>query len=367
MLRWQIILSKKGIWYAHYILKTNAGGETFFRVNTGVDLVNVGGCFNKKISLFERIKLSFTINKDSRDTKRDGLRDRLRASRIEPYISSFKPDVIIAYSEAVTRVVKLYCNTSAPVITMFHLNPNNVLASSTEQTKKVLSNSEMLQVLLPKYADDVRGSLGSDNVVYIPNSVPQYDLPVDVEKNRNNVIIYPARIDKGKRQHLLIEAFSLICEDFPNWKVEFWGDTTVDARYYETLLKQVDSLGMSKRVLFKGETNDIFKELKRAKICAFPSESEGFGLAMTEAMSSGLPVVAFCCCEFANCILQDKVNGFVCDNDIESFSKSLSSLMKSENERLRMGKTAKNTMLAYSPDKVWNQWEELLERVVECK
>ena len=349
-----------------YILKTNMGGKTFFHVNSGVDLINVGCGFNHKIGVFERIRLSLTINKDSRDTKRDIIRDRLRAERLRKHLSTFKPDIVIAYSEAVTRVIKLYCDAKIPVITMFHLNPNNLLSNSTKQTKAVLSKSEMIQVLLPNYVDDVRVCLGSNNIVCIPNSVPQYDLPNDIEQKRDNIIIYPARIDKGKRQHMLIEAFSSIAKDFPDWKVEFWGDTTVDARYYETLLKQVDSLGMSKRVLFKDETNNIFSELIRAKICAFPSESEGFSLAMTEAMSSGLPVVAFSCCKFAKSIIQDKVSGYLCDNNIESFSKALATIMASENERMKMGNAAKKAVYDYSPNIVWSKWERLMEKVLKC-
>ena len=83
--------------------------------------------------------MSLTINKDSRDTKRDIIRDRLRAERLRKHLSTFKPDIVIAYSEAVTRVIKLYCDAKIPVITMFHLNPNNLLSNATKQTKTVLS------------------------------------------------------------------------------------------------------------------------------------------------------------------------------------------------------------------------------------
>jgi alpha-1,3-mannosyltransferase len=56
----------------------------------------------------------------------------------------------------------------------------------------------------------------------------------------------------------------------------------------------VTSLGLRNRVTFMGGYSDQehCDQLSRAALCVFPSEHEGFGLAMLEAMAAGVPLLA---------------------------------------------------------------------------
>ena len=51
-------------------------------------------------------------------------------------------------------------------------------------------------------------------------------------------------------------------------------------------------LGVQERVRFLGYVEDVASIFRTARICAIPSQWEGFGLAAVEAMASGVPVVA---------------------------------------------------------------------------
>jgi len=64
--------------------------------------------------------------------------------------------------------------------------------------------------------------------------------------------------------------------------------------YYEGLFEKVKDLGLEKRVIFTGYVEDCDKPAlyKGAKVFAFPSLYEGFGLPPLEAMASGIPVIS---------------------------------------------------------------------------
>lgn len=274
------------------------------------------------------------------------------------------PDIIIAYSEVVTRIIKMYVNINIPVITMFHLSPNSVLNQSTSTTKEMLSKSEIIQVLTPRYVNDVKKLINNNNIICIPNCVPEFVLPKNINEIKENLIIYPARIDPGKRHHLLIEAFSLINKDFSTWKVEFWGDTKVNIEYYESLLSMIKKHKLQDKIFFKGITKNMFSELCRAKICAFPSESEGFSLALTEALSAGVPVVGFKNSDFINEIIKDGINGYLCEDNIESFAKAITKIMDSDDLRIKLGIFARKSVALYSEKNIWEKWDTVIKKCI---
>jgi len=72
------------------------------------------------------------------------------------------------------------------------------------------------------------------------------------------------------------------------------GDVGIEPRYYDRLIKQVHALNLSDRVTFHGAIphEDLGDFYSRADIFTFPSLYEGFGMVLTEAMHSGLPIVA---------------------------------------------------------------------------
>ena len=99
---------------------------------------------------------------------------------------------------------------------------------------------------------------------------------------------------------------------------------------------------------------------RRADIFGFPSAYEGFPLAMTEAMSAGLPVIGLKTCPAVNEIVEDGKTGFLADADPQDLAEKLKFLMQHHRERVQMGHEAYMAMERYTPDSVWDQWEHLL-------
>lgn len=77
-----------------------------------------------------------------------------------------------------------------------------------------------------------------------------------------------------------------------DWRLEIAG--TEDRAERHRLDGIVNRLGLASRVAFRGEYTDPehVDRLSRASVAAYPSHAEGFGLALLEALASGVPVVA---------------------------------------------------------------------------
>ena len=83
---------------------------------------------------------------------------------------------------------------------------------------------------------------------------------------------------------------------------------------------------------------------------------------MPEAMSCGLPVVAFDCPYGPKEILTDGKDGFLVKNrDIDAFALRVCQLIENEELRQQMGKNAVQKAQRYSTANIMPMWKELFE------
>ncbi|MDY2868165.1 MAG: glycosyltransferase, partial [Mesosutterella sp.] len=82
---------------------------------------------------------------------------------------------------------------------------------------------------------------------------------------------------------------------------------------------------------------NVPSKLKNASIFAFPSEYEGFSLALAEAFAMGLPAVGCKDCPSVNSLIKNESNGLLTDPTPEAFAEGLAKLMGSEELRRKYG------------------------------
>lgn len=121
---------------------------------------------------------------------------------------------------------------------------------------------------------------------------------------------------------------------------------------------------LESQVFLRGNAENVIDIYKKADIFAFPSAYEGFPLAMTEAMSAGLAVIAFQSCSAVNELIQSGRNGLLVKDGVEALSEGLEYLMTNREKRLAFGKQAQQDMKKYAAKKIWDQWENLMIEVV---
>ena len=109
------------------------------------------------------------------------------------------------------------------------------------------------------------------------------------------LIAMVGRFQRGKGQHVFIEAAALVCREEPNARFVVVGDTMfgLERDYKTELARQVDRCGLSRSVVFTGWRDDVQTILSEVDILAHPPvAAEAFGLVVVEALLLGKPVVA---------------------------------------------------------------------------
>lgn len=279
--------------------------------------------------------------------------------RLRGCIEDQRPDVILAVTpDSAYLAQQALGNRSIPVIGMCHSETSNIQAQLTERQRTAWQKCQLVQVLLPAFIEDVK-RCGIKDVISIPNAVEQ----VSDDQVRNladcyHKIVMIGRLDGGnKRHHLLIESFAFIADRYPQWNVYIYGNA--DNRRYERKLKQmIEKHHLSNRVFLCGVTKDVPAVLSQTDIFAFPSEHEGFSIAMTEAMSRGLPVIACRDCISVGAIIEDGKTGILTEARSKVFSASLAVLMDQLDSRKRLGRAAHDAMRQYAPQVIWDKWEK---------
>ena len=81
-------------------------------------------------------------------------------------------------------------------------------------------------------------------------------------------------------------------------------------------------------------------------------------------MAAGVPAVGFKGCTGVEDLIQDGVTGFLADKgSVESLAEALKALMDDAEKRTIMGRQAAESMKQYAPEKIWDEWEALLQDV----
>ncbi|GCE77682.1 glycosyltransferase family 4 protein [Cellulomonas biazotea] len=124
--------------------------------------------------------------------------------------------------------------------------------------------------------------LPDERVVVAPLGVDTDGFSVAGPEDRENFVLFPARSWAHKNHPRLVEAVARLREDDPDLRLVLTGGA-LDR--LGPLPDWVDVRGL----VPLAELRDL---MRRARVLAFPSLYEGFGLPPLEAMASGLPVAS---------------------------------------------------------------------------
>jgi glycosyltransferase involved in cell wall biosynthesis len=112
-------------------------------------------------------------------------------------------------------------------------------------------------------------------------------------------------------------------------------------------------------------TTDMFEKYLSSSIFVLTSIYEPFGLVMPEAMSCGVPVVAFDCPSGPAEIIDNEKTGYlVLNRDKNTFAERLDQLMNSRELRERLGKAAIESSMRFAPEKIMPIWKDLFEKLI---
>lgn len=287
------------------------------------------------------------------------LRDQLKGDSI---------DCIIAYNHEAIQVADRLVHGTVPIIAMMHNAIRIIMGNCNGRALAEKAKANVIPVLMPSYVAETRQYLSHTPVVWIPNVVepvcPEKQAHPGVVKDRYRIITV-GRIDGLQKQtHILVEVFASLARQYPQWDVWIWGEVK-KKDYYQRLCQFIEAQGLTGRIHLAGTTTAVQDELRQADIFAFPSAFEGFPLALTEAMATGLPSVGFRSADAVNELIVDGKNGILCEDGVPAFAQGLERLMKEPALRSAMGSQAVSDMEPYYPEAVWTQWQRLIDEQIQ--
>lgn len=343
-------------------------GDFYYPLDEDVPAYDIRHYKGKSVSYpwYLKLKREFyrTFDKQKARTVNNDFAASFLLENLEDVLQTVQPDIIVSFQPAASKMLLCDLNTKIPVITMSHGDPEDYFHTYPKEELPALEKSAVCQVLLPSFEQHLKDHLPNVKTVVIGNAIPQYDVQADLAAEKDTYkILFVGRLSKGhKRPHLLIEAFAGLADEFPNWNVELWGAEDGKA-YYKELQLLIRKKHLENRVFLKGSTNKVSEVLQQGDIFAFPSAYEGFGLALGEAMSMGLPSVAYHNCESVRGMIEHENTGLLCQDGVKSFQEALKKLMNNRSMRIDMGNSARLAMKDFSPNVIWDKWENLLNEV----
>ncbi|MBI4683271.1 MAG: glycosyltransferase, partial [Nitrospirae bacterium] len=199
-------------------------------------------------------------------------------------------------------------------------------------------------------ADEIRAIYKDSRIFCIPNGVDIKEFKdfslltskeymkrfVNNDMECKGIIVSMARLHKVKGFDVLIDAFKIIIDRFPEAVLLIAGQ---DSGERDTLLKQIKRLHLEDKVFLIGQINGRDKTdfLANADVFVLPSHNENFGIACAEALAAGTPAVAsrntpWSDIEQLNC-------GLWVDNTPDELSKAIMIIIESDYRKMgKMGR-----------------------------
>lgn len=125
----------------------------------------------------------------------------------------------------------------------------------------------------------------AEKIVVIPNAIDVNEIAFrEGPRAETPTVGFIGRLDRVKRIVDLIDAMQRL----DGVRCLIFGE----GQQRSELQSKIAELGLGNRVILKGPTNGPAEALAQIDLLVLPSEAEGFGLVLIEAMAAGVPVVA---------------------------------------------------------------------------
>lgn len=168
--------------------------------------------------------------------------------------------------------------------------------------------------------------------------------------------------DPRKGIKLVLQAMKLLPEEVSLVIVD---EGEPNKPYAPGLVRQ---LGLAERVMFTGRVTqeELVKHYRRASLLVLPSEFEGFGLPVVEALSCGTPVVVTDAGSLPEVVGNGEGGLIVPKGDFKALAKAMGTIIGSPSLAREMGKRGRMRMeRLFSWDRTALDTEKVYEKAVE--
>jgi len=193
-----------------------------------------------------------------------------------------------------------------------------------------------------------------NNKVVIENPVSFY--PKTSSSLDQKIVISVGKISYQKGQDLLIKAWNIVHDKFPDWELHLYGKEN---------LQMLDTSNLQNNVRFFTPEKKIEEKYLNSSLYVMSSRYEGFGMVLIEAMACGVPCVSFDCDYGPSDIIRDGIDGLLARKEnVENLADKILQLIENSENRKNMGHQAKWAVTRYLPESIVQKWDNLFKQLV---
>ena len=309
--------------------------------------------FNDYISKFKIISLfKDSINGISMYSK--------RASVVKKYLKETDADVIISTRTFLNELLSEYGKETALKIGWEHNHYHGDMKYATDviRSAKNLDYFVLVSKNLQKFYHK-RMKRYKCKCVYIPNAI-EY-LPKTKSPLTSGHLISVGRLAPEKGYMDLLKIYLDLKNKKCKWHLDIVGDGDERGKLEEFIKEN----NLEKDVTLHGFKNskEIEKLMHKASIYVMTSYTESFGIVLLEAMSNGLPCIAFDSAEGAKEVITSGSDGYLIKHrNFKAMEKKILDLIKDIDTRKELGKNGRRKVKKYMSDNICKTWEKIIDR-----
>ncbi|WP_088889150.1 glycosyltransferase family 4 protein [Leptolyngbya ohadii] len=294
----------------------------------------------------------------------------LRLVHLRKAIHASQPNIVVsfmAFMNIFTAIALL--NTPYPIVGTQHCNPRMLpIGLPWELFRRFAYRRLTRLVSVSQGVDDEFDWLPEAQraVIYNPflpidRFQAMLDYPQGVHPDRKWIVAM-GRLTAAKRFDRLLTAFQQIADQHPDWQLLILGEGELRSEL-ETLR---DRLGLTEQAVFTGKIGNPFPLLQHAQLFVLSSQTEGFPMALGEALACGIPAIATDCSQGIRELMRDGIDGIVVPNgDQAALAAAMSHLMSDDAKRKQFASRAPEVIERFSLDRIIDRWEELFAEVLQ--
>lgn len=288
---------------------------------------------------------------------------RLFLQRLRTTIRDFRPDVIVCVRRELIGVVAK-ASGDIPLVFESHASCRGMamagegLVSRWQESyyNRQVKKAQWVVALTEGDASEWRKLVS--NVSVIPN-IAHLNESGTFSSLQSKSVIYVGRFSRQKDIGSLLLIWQQVQRRHPDWQLHIYGGY---GEQQDKFLSQIKTMGAN--IALHEPTPDIFTHYAESSILLLTSRYEPFGLVLPEAMSCGLPVVAFDCPYGPADIITDGTDGFLIRNrDIADFADKVCLLMEQPELRHQMGEAAIHSSRRFEASRIMPLWQQLFSRL----
>lgn len=292
-------------------------------------------------------------------------RNRRLAAQLKRRINEMSPDIIVSSTSYHLQTL-LRLNGTWKLIVESHIgfglgdDHKSSDWKSRLRDRKLLSlmrRADVLVTITKGDAEQWRKYI--PRVETIPNIV-SLNTTGDVSDCTSKQVVFVARLTHQKAIPDLLRIWHLVNSRYPDWQLAVYGEGPEQ----ETLQKAIGASGDN--IVLHSPVSNIHDVYRASSILLMTSYYEAFGLVLAEAMSCGIPVVAFDSPYGPAEIITDGTDGFLVRNrNVEEYARRVCQLIADAGLRKQMGEAAVRSSQRFASEKIMPLWTQLFENLMK--